>query len=214
MFLYKTAFDYAEAEVVIQKSRFIARVMPIDSYEEGQAFVAEMKQEYKDATHNVPAIIFGRKQEMQWASDDGEPSGTSGLPMLKLIADLGLTNVAIVVTRYFGGVKLGTGGLSRAYTGTAKAGIEAAGVCGVAESIYTTYEIEYSHLSKIQNATRGGQFEISSVQYTSMIEIEISCLAENEEEVRNMIQNLTLGQAVEKSTEKKLKKYKIDVDTP
>ena len=87
MYLYKTAYEYAEAEIVIVKSRFIARVMPIESYEDGQTFVAAMKQEYKSATHNVPAIVFGKKQEMQWASDDGEPSGTSGMPMLKMIAD-------------------------------------------------------------------------------------------------------------------------------
>lgn len=210
MFLYKTVYDYGEAEITIQKSRFIARVMPVDSYEEAQAFVAEMKQEYKDATHNVPAIICGPKQEMQWASDDGEPSGTSGLPMLKLIADLELTNVAVVVTRYFGGIKLGTGGLSRAYTALAKAGIEAAGVCGVADSVVSTYEVEYTHFPKIQNAVKDGHFEICGVEYTDKIQMDVVCLAEYEEETAGRIQNITLGQAVLKGHRTELKKIKIN----
>lgn len=213
MYLYKTVYEYAEVEIVIEKSRFIARVMPIDTYEEGQAFVAEMKEKYKNATHNVPAIIFGRKQEMQWASDDGEPSGTSGMPMLKLLNDLELTNVAVVVTRYFGGVKLGTGGLSRAYSSLAKAGVEAAGICGVAESTIFGYRIEYSHYPKIENAIKGRQIEIDSVSYTSQIDLKLSFLSKDEEEVENLIQNLTLGQAVKTSEQRKLRKFKINVDT-
>ena len=112
MFLYNSVCEYGEAEYVIQKSRFIAHAVPVESYEEAKEFVADIKEQYRDATHNVPAIITGPKQEMQWASDDGEPSGTSGLPVLKMIAGEGLTNLAVVITRYFGGIKLGTGGLA------------------------------------------------------------------------------------------------------
>lgn len=209
MLLYKTVFEYGEAEIVIQKSRFIARVMPVESYEEAQAFVAQMKQEYKDATHNVPAIICGPKQEMQWASDDGEPSGTSGLPMLKLIADTGLTNVAVVVTRYFGGIKLGTGGLSRAYTALAKAGIEAAGVCGVYESTVIDCSVEYTHLPKIQNSAKDELFEIGGIQYSDKVDMQISCMSENTEEVKSRLNNLTLGQVVIKNEENVLKKFKM-----
>ena len=207
MFLYKTVMDYGEAEIVIEKSRFIARVMPVETYEEAQAFVSEMKQEYKSATHNVPAIICGPKQEMQWASDDGEPSGTSGLPMLKLVADEGLTNLAIVVTRYFGGVKLGTGGLSRAYTTIAKLGIESARPAEVHEGCEMVFQIDYSYLPKIQNASKNGMFEIGETKFTDIVELSVSCMSENTAEVKANIQNLCLGQAriiTEKNTIKKI----------
>ncbi len=209
MFLYKTVYEYGEAEIIIQKSRFIARVMPVESYEEGQAFVAQMKQEYKDATHNVPAIVCGPKQEYQWASDDGEPSGTSGLPVLKLITDLGLTNIAVVITRYFGGVKLGTGGLSRAYTSLAKAGIDEAGICEVTESVVFSCEVEYTVLPKIQNAAKDGLFEIGEIQYADKVTLEVSCRSEDASETESKLQNITLGQVVIKDEKKDLKKIKI-----
>lgn len=209
MILYKTVLEYGEAEIVIQKSRFIARVMPVDNYEDGQAFVAQMKQEYKDATHNVPAIVCGPKQEYQWASDDGEPSGTSGLPMLKLITDLELTNLAVVVTRYFGGVKLGTGGLSRAYTSIAKAGLEAAGICGMAESVIFECELDYTHLPKIQNSAKDGLFTIGEITYADKVNLELSSLVENADETRSRLRNLTLGQVVIKNEKKELKKIEF-----
>jgi uncharacterized YigZ family protein len=151
MFLYNSILDYGEAEYIVEKSRFIAHAMPVTSLDEAKEYAASVKEEYRDATHNVPAIIVGAKQEVQWASDDGEPSGTSGLPMLKLIAGEGLTNLAVVVTRYFGGIKLGTGGLARAYTAAAKLGLDAAGRCEVMESALIRYEFDYSYLSKLQN---------------------------------------------------------------
>lgn len=209
MFLYKTVFEYAEAEQVIQKSRFIARVKPVESYDEAQAFVAEVKKEYKAATHNVPAIIIGNKQEVKWASDDGEPSGTSGMPMLKLMSDLELTNLAVVVTRYFGGVKLGTGGLSRAYSSLAKAGIEAAGICGVTEGVEISYEIEYSVLPKIQNLAQNFNFSLEKIEYSDIVNVGLSCPLVDLEEVKTNIRNLSCGQA--KITDEKsfLKKIKI-----
>lgn len=193
MFLYKTVRDYGEAEIVIERSRFIARVKPVNSYEEAQAFVSEIKQENKQATHNVPAIVVGPKQEMQWASDDGEPSGTSGLPMLKMITDEGLTNLAIVVTRFFGGIKLGTGGLSRAYTSIAKLGIAAARQVEVHEGVELVYRLDYSYLPKIQNAARSNLFQIESTNYTDVVELSISCMSEDEEEVKASILNLCNG---------------------
>ncbi|MDD5823564.1 MAG: YigZ family protein [Firmicutes bacterium] len=209
MYLYKTVYEYGEAEIVIEKSRFIARVMPIESYEEGQTFVAEIKQQYKDATHNVPAIIFGRKQEMQWASDDGEPSGTSGMPMLKVMADMGLTNLAVVVTRYFGGVKLGTGGLSRAYSSLAKAGIEAAGICEVKKSIDLDCQMEYTYFPRVQNSAKDGLFEIHNIEYSDKVSMTVSCMEENGEEMKSRLQNLTLGQVLITEEKNILKKFKI-----
>ena len=112
MVLYKSIYEYAEAEYIVEKSRFIAHASPAETSDEAKLFVAEIKEKYKDATHNVPAFICGPGMEHQWQSDDGEPQGTSGMPILKLISSEELTNLVIVVTRYFGGIKLGTGGLA------------------------------------------------------------------------------------------------------
>ena len=128
MELYKTVRGESEVTQIIEKSKFIAHVRHVETREEADEFVSEIRSRYKDATHNVPAMVIGDKFQIQWASDDGEPQGTSGAPMVQMLVKEGITNIAIVVTRYFGGIKLGTGGLVRAYTGSAKAGIEAAGI--------------------------------------------------------------------------------------
>ena len=202
MFLYKSVLDYGEAEYIVEKSRFIAHAMPVTSLDEARGYVASVKEEYRDATHDVPAIIVGAKQEVQWASDDGEPSGTSGLPMLKLIAGEGLTNLAVVVTRYFGGIKLGTGGLARAYTAAARLGLDAAGRCEVMESALIRYEFDYSYLSKLQNLAGEGKFELTDPEYSNVVRAGLRCLTEYENEVRGIMTNLTSGQAVLLSEER------------
>ncbi len=105
MELYKTVKKEAEAEQIIEKSRFTAHVKPVETKEEADEFIASVKSRYKDATHNVPAMVLGDKFQIQWASDDGEPQGTSGAPIVQMLVKEGITNVAVVVTRYFGGNK-------------------------------------------------------------------------------------------------------------
>ena len=161
MKLYDTVYQEAKAEYIIQKSHFIAHISPIDSYDDAKAFISSIKDEYKDATHNVPVIVVGEKQEIQWSSEDGEPQGTAGAPILRMIVDRGLTNLAIVVTRYFGGIKLGTGGLVRAYSTSARLAIDKALLSEVREAIVLTYEISYSHLAQIENISKTGVFKIA-----------------------------------------------------
>ncbi|HHW95602.1 MAG TPA: YigZ family protein [Mogibacterium sp.] len=209
MILFRTAYESGKAEYVVEKSKFIAHVQPVESYEEARDFVNTIKNEYRDATHNVPAIICGDKQEIQWASDDGEPSGTSGLPMLKMIADEGLTNIAVVVTRYFGGIKLGTGGLARAYTAAAKLGLEAAGICEVLDSSVMIYTVEYSYLSKIKNLESGGVFEIIDIQYTENVTLTLQCLEEETKNVISIMSDLTSGKAILEKKEKDKIRVKI-----
>ena len=208
MHLYRTLFSYGEAEYIIDRSRFIARALPVASYEEAQEYVSQIKQEFKDATHNVPAIIVGNKQELKWASDDGEPQGTSGAPMVQMLVKEGITNVVIVVTRYFGGIKLGTGGLVRAYTSSAKLGLEAAGLCDVEEMMVLTCEVEYSHLAKIQNLAgeSGAFFAIEEIRYTDVVSMDLSFLPEDAEGVETMLANLTAGRCIVQNREKKLVK--------
>ena len=142
MLLYRSVYEYAEAEYIIERSRFIAHASPAASPEEARLFVSEIKARYKDATHNVPAFVCGAGSEHQWQSDDGEPAGTSGMPVLKLLTSEEITNTVIVVTRYFGGIKLGTGGLARAYSHAAKLAIDKAGICEVRESSIMRYSFD------------------------------------------------------------------------
>ena len=200
MELYKTVRNEAEVTNIIEKSRFIAYVRPVSSKEEADAFVAEIKAKHKDATHNVPAMVIGDKFQIQWASDDGEPQGTSGAPMVQMMVKEGITNVAVVVTRYFGGIKLGTGGLVRAYTGSAKLGLEAAGICSVREVCSLDVRTDYTYLAKLQNMAsekltddEGVLFVINDIQYTDKIQLNILTLPEKKEEVENMLTNLTSG---------------------
>ena len=209
MVLYKTVYEYAEAEYVIERSRFIAHVQPVESYEEAQAFVAKVKQEHKDATHNVPAIVCGNKQEVKWASDDGEPQGTSGLPVLKMISDLGITNVAIVITRYFGGIKLGTGGLARAYTQAAKLAIEKSGISTVEKGCYVSYEMDYSYLAKLQNIEKQGDFSIVDTSFTDKVIVKLAMKEENQEIVAKTLKDLTSGQVTLINSENSLFRTKI-----
>lgn len=204
MKLYNTVRKEAEASQIIEKSKFIAHVRPVSTREEAEAFIAEIKSRYKDATHNVPAMVIGDKFQIQWASDDGEPQGTSGAPVVQMLVKEGITNVAVVVTRYFGGIKLGTGGLVRAYTGSAKLGIEAAEICSVQEICRMKISIEYTSLAKLQNLAAAsldtenpvqGEFTIDEAEYSDKVVLSVSALPENEDAVKQTFANVTAGNA-------------------
>jgi len=122
---YRVVYKGGEGEIVEKKSRFIATVSPVESEEEAVTFINEMKKKYWDARHNCSAFVIGSRQEMTRCSDDGEPAQTAGRPMLDVLLREGITNAAVVVTRYFGGVLLGTGGLVRAYQSATQAGLAA-----------------------------------------------------------------------------------------
>ncbi len=194
MKLYSTVRAEASAEQIIEKSRFIAYVSPAETREEADEFIASIRKKHKDATHNVPAMVLGDKFQIQWGSDDGEPQGTSGAPIVQMLVAQGITNVVVVVTRYFGGIKLGTGGLVRAYTSSAKLGLEAAGICDVCERQVMTYALDYTYLAKLQNLAGGELFTIENLTYTDVVQAELSCVPERADEVKNLIANLTGGQ--------------------
>ena len=147
---YTILLEGAEAEIVEKKSRFIATIVPVNSEEEAVAFIEKMKKKYYDARHNCSAFIIGSRGELLRSSDDGEPQGTAGKPMLEVLSGSGIKNIAVVVTRYFGGTLLGTGGLVRAYSSAVK---EALALCKTAENHYgVTFEIQtdYNGVGKIQ----------------------------------------------------------------
>lgn len=193
MLLYRTVAREAVAEQVIERSRFIAYIAPASSKEEGDAFIASIRAKHKDATHNVPAMVIGDKMQVQWASDDGEPQGTSGAPMVQLLTSEGITNVCIVVTRYFGGIKLGTGGLVRAYTSSARLALEAAGIREVREMTALDVVVDYTHLAKIQNLAREREWVIDDIVYEDKVKMSLSCVSEEAEDMKRMLTEITSG---------------------
>ncbi|MFV0515929.1 MAG: YigZ family protein [Aminipila sp.] len=193
MIRYNTILKESSAEQIIDKSRFIAYVCPAESKEEADAFISKIKSKHKDATHNVPAMVIGDKFQIQWASDDGEPQGTSGAPMVQMLVKEGITNIAVVVTRYFGGIKLGTGGLVRAYTSSAKLGLEAAGICAVKEMSIICVKMDYTYLSKLQNMSQKNDFEIKDIIYEDSVKAFLAIEPEKVEELKSLIANLTAG---------------------
>ena len=193
MILYKTIDKAISVEQIIEKSKFIVHVSPTNTKEEGDAFIVKIKAENKGATHNVPAMVIGDKFQIQWASDDGEPQGTSGAPIVQMLVSEGITNIAVVITRYFGGVKLGTGGLVRAYTSSAKLAIEAAGIIEIREMENFNVSFDYCYLNKLQNISLAEDFYIDNIGYTDIVNATFSTPSENSENLENILNNVTNG---------------------
>lgn len=189
----KTVYEEACIENTVEKSRFIGHVRPVGSVEEAEVFIAQVKKKYWDATHNVPVYIVGTRGEQQKCSDDGEPSGTSGPPVMQMLAKEGITDIAIVITRYFGGIKLGTGGLVRAYTQTAKMALDAAGVCDIVEMDVLEIKIDYCYYDKLQNISADGLFEIDGAEFSDVIQVGLLMEKENMEAVKKLLSAHTLG---------------------
>lgn len=212
MELYRTIRKEACETQIIEKSKFIAHAKPVETREEADKFIGEIKSRYKDATHNVPAMVLGEKCQIQWASDDGEPQGTSGAPMVQMLVGEGLTNLVVVVTRYFGGIKLGTGGLVRAYTSSAKLAVEAAGICSVQQVCRLGVTLDYTYLSRFQQMASesisegDGGFIIGDINYGEKVRLELITPEENLEKLTGMIANMTAGTAIIEEPETSLEK--------
>lgn len=193
---YKTVRAEANEEIVIKKSRFIGYAKPVESEEEAVAFIDEIKRMHRTATHNCSAYVVGERDQFQKASDDGEPSGTAGKPILEVIKNKGLKNVVVVVTRYFGGIMLGAGGLVRAYTDGAVAGIEAAGeiVNVLHREVYVG--VDYTWYGKLENELHGRGARLGGTEFTDRV--TVLCLPEAPEADTfiSWITDLTQGQAV------------------
>ena len=160
------------------------------------AFIEGIRTQYKDATHNVPAFIVGEKSELKWTSDDGEPQGTSGPPMLQMLEREGLTNIVCVVTRYFGGIKLGTGGLVRAYTSSAKLALKAAGKHTVKDVTRMNVTIPYTLLGKLQNLEKSEPFAIDDIIYQDTVTLSLSMDLELEDRIKALLMEISSGSAI------------------
>ncbi|PSK99557.1 putative YigZ family protein [Murinocardiopsis flavida] len=184
-----------EHETEIRKSRFLCAVARVDSEAAARAFIAERRRLHWDANHNCTAYVLGDNGDVQRSSDDGEPGGTAGVPMLEVLRHRGITNTAAVVTRYFGGVKLGAGGLIRAYGGAVAAAIDAVGVLERRTMLLVTVHAGHEQAGRIENALRGSRFAVRSVTYGDRVHIEVGVAEPDLADLTRSIAELSGGEA-------------------
>ncbi|QJA09458.1 YigZ family protein [Romboutsia sp. CE17] len=192
---YKTLHDFGSDEIIIEKSTFIGYAKPIKTEEEAVEFVNEIKKKHKDATHNVWAYTVGPTMNIQRYSDDGEPQGTAGIPTLEVIKKEDLRDVVVVVTRYFGGIKLGAGGLVRAYTKGAKIGLEAAKIIEKVMYKEVKIKIDYNQLGKVQNEIMNLGYFIKDTVYADNVEIIVYSKLEDVETLTSRMVDITSATA-------------------
>ena len=170
---YKTVYTGGSGEIVEKKSRFIATIIPVKTEDEALAFIEQMKKKYWDARHNCSAYTIGLQHELARCSDDGEPAKTAGRPMLDVLLNEDLHNVCVVVTRYFGGTLLGTGGLVRAYQGAVKEGLLHCSIITKEYGIPVTIHTDYTGIGKIQYITAQMELTTLSTEYTEQVSITV-----------------------------------------
>ncbi|MBU3203038.1 YigZ family protein [Clostridium algidicarnis] len=190
---YITVKQEANDEFKEKRSLFIGYIKRIEEEEEAKDFIEHIKSKHKDATHNVYAYIVGKNLEIQRYSDDGEPQGTAGVPILEVIKKTGITDCVIVVTRYFGGTLLGAGGLIRAYTKGASLAIKKAGIVEKVSGILLKFILEYESLGKVQFICNENKWYIEDILYTDKVEINIYSEIEKIEIIETKIIDVTSG---------------------
>lgn len=181
-------------EVIIQKSKFIAHFKRVETEEEAQAFIQATKKEHWNANHNCSAYIIGERNEHQKANDDGEPSGTAGMPMLEVLRKRHLKDTVVVVTRYFGGIKLGGGGLIRAYGGTVSEGLDAIGIVERLPMQQLTLTVDYTWIGKVENELRQSSYLLDDIIYADLVTFHVSVPVEETEEALAWLTDMTNGQ--------------------
>ena len=211
---YHILYKEGQGEVVEKKSRFIANIFPVNTEEEALERIGQIKKKHYDARHNCFAYVIGEKNEIMRCSDDGEPSGTAGRPMLDVLLGAGIYNAAIVVTRYFGGVLLGTGGLVRAYSGAVQAGLAASTVIEKHHGISLQVTTDYTGIGKIQYIAGERSLPILDSEYTDKVVLKLLVPDDQIEEVKKAITEGTNGRAgLEKDAELYFAKVNGEVKT-
>lgn len=194
MHIYKTTAENGTASYEIQKSRFIAYTSHVETEAEARDFVTAIKKKHFDARHNCSAWVLGADSSQQKSNDDGEPGGTAGNPILEAIKQHGLTNVVVVVTRYFGGIKLGAGGLIRAYSHTASLGLEATPCLEVKPFCLMEAEMDYSLLGTVENWIRNEELRTGETAYLDKVTVRLLVEPANCEAISTELTNLTAAQ--------------------
>lgn len=189
-----TIMEEFRNEYVVEKSRFITTLYPCSTEEEAQAFINRINKEFWDARHNCTAFALGPKQEKQRSSDNGEPSGTAGKPMLEVLKKTGITNVAVVVTRYFGGIKLGAGGLIRAYSHSVAEALRLA-----PKELHTTriplqVTIDYALYGAVEKYVQDNDLHYES-SFGEKVTLTILCQLDSLELIQKELQDMSHGAA-------------------
>lgn len=192
MFEYKTVEKAAVAEFTEKKSRFIGYVCPVKTAEEAQNFITEVRSKNREATHNVPAYVL-RENNIQRCSDDGEPSGTAGVPVLDVILKSEVKDVCVVVTRYFGGVLLGAGGLVRAYSHGSKIALEAGGIITLAPCAVLQVEADYSFYERIRVMLEDNSANIEDCIFSDNVKIIFSIRDTRVDDISQKLTELSNG---------------------
>src|SRR5690625_2395696 len=208
---YYTVKQSGEDQLNIQKSRFIGYVRRVETEEAAQEFINEIKKKHYDATHNCSAYIIGENDQIQKANDDGEPSGTAGIPMLEVLKRMHLKDTAVVVTRYFGGIKLGAGGLIRAYGNMTSQAIKTTGIVKRQLMQGISITVDYTLLGKLENEIRQSNHILDSIEYLEQVEFLVYVKKGEEESFSEWITDLSNGQAI--IQEKDTAYIEIDVDS-
>lgn len=199
---FKTPSDIFEAEITEKKSRFIATIAPVSSEEEAVSFIKDMKKKYWNARHNCSAYIIGTQQQIVHSSDDGEPQGTAGKPILSVLSGRKLYNVVAVVTRYFGGVLLGTGGLVRAYSYAVEECLSKAVLKEMIEASRVKIEASYNDAGKLQYLFSQNNITVLSADYTDVVTFDILLPSGTEDFIIKKITEATQNRASVDITDK------------
>ncbi len=192
---YYTVKGDGENEMVIQKSRFIAHVKRTPTEEEAHEFIQHIKKKHHSATHNCSAYLIGEQDLIQKANDDGEPTGTAGVPMLEVLKKRHLKDTTVVVTRYFGGVKLGAGGLIRAYGQAVSEGLNATGIVERKLMTKVSTKIDYTLLGKVENEIRSSNYLLDQIDYLEQVDLHTFVESGAEDGFKDWMTNITNGQA-------------------
>ncbi len=180
----RTIKEDGQVQEEIKKSRFICHAKRVYSEEEARAFITAIKKEHYKATHNCSAFIIGERSEIKRTSDDGEPSGTAGVPMLGVLENHNLTNVCVVVTRYFGGIKLGAGGLIRAYAGSVALAVKEIGIVEIKEQAGIQIQMSYAQYQEYGNFLKEHNLMELETNFTDQVETIIFVDKEHKETIK------------------------------
>ena len=193
---YITIRDFGEDRFEEKKSEFIGYAKRVESEEEAKEFINEIKSMHKQATHNCSAYVIGEKMNIQRYSDDGEPQGTAGIPILEVMKKSNVTDCAIVVTRYFGGILLGAGGLTRAYTKGASIAIKSAGIVEKVNGLKLSFELDYDLFGKVQYICGQNSWHIEDTEYTDKVIVHILCEESISDTIESEIIESTNGKVI------------------
>ena len=206
----RTIKDDGQVQEEIKKSRFICHAKRVYSEEEARAFITAIKKEHYKATHNCSAFIIGERSEIKRTSDDGEPSGTAGVPMLGVLENHNLTNVCVVVTRYFGGIKLGAGGLIRAYAGSVALAVKEIGIVEIKEQAGIQIQMSYAQYQEYGNFLKEHNLMELETNFTDQVETIIFVDKEDKETIKASLIEFFNGKVT--LTDKGLREVEVPIN--